>query len=275
MPYVRARDGARIFYRVRGPIDGEQLVLIMGLGWDMTGWQLLIPRLNRYRVLRLDNRGTGRSDKPDRPYSIRQMAGDVIRCMNDAGFDSAQVYGASLGSMIAQELALSYPARVRALVLGCPSPGVLMIPGSPGIVRVMLASRGLEPEEAFRRVAPYLYAASLVERPEAIEEVFQRRMASNVSPIGFRRQLEAVLRWSSLVRLGQISMPTLVIHGDSDRLLRPANGRLIARLIPGARLVLLKGAGHVYGTDRPQEHLDALLGWLEEHSLPKNLAAAG
>ncbi len=275
MPYVRARDHARIFYRVRGPIDGEQLVLVMGLGWDMTGWQLLIPRLNRYRVLRLDNRGTGRSDKPDRPYSIRQMAGDVIRCMNDAGFDSAQVYGASLGSMIAQELALSYPARVRALVLGCPSPGVLMIPGSPGIVRVMLASRGLEPEEAFRRVAPYLYAASLVERPEAIEEVFQRRMASNVSPIGFRRQLEAVFRWSSLSRLSQISVPTLVIHGDSDRLIPPTNGRLIARLVRGARLVLLKGAGHVYGTDRPVEHLEALLGWLEEHSLSSKLAAAG
>jgi len=102
MPYAEAADGARIYYRVKGPARAEPVVLIMGLGWDMTGWQLMMPLLSRYRVLRLDNRGTGRSAKPDEPYSIRQMAGDVVRCMNAAGMDSAHVYGASLGSMIAQ-----------------------------------------------------------------------------------------------------------------------------------------------------------------------------
>src|ERR1700730_4230760 len=136
MPTIEAADGARIHYRVSGRADGEPLVLIMGLGWDMTGWQLLMPHLRGFRALRLDNRGTGRSDKPDRPYSIRQMADDVIRCMNDAGMDRAQVYGGSLGGMIAQELAITYPGRVRSLVLGCTSPGVLAIPGSPGMARV-------------------------------------------------------------------------------------------------------------------------------------------
>lgn len=274
MPYVRARDGTRIFYRVRGPQDGEPLVLIMGLGWDMTGWQLLVPHLRGFRALRLDNRGTGRSDKPDRPYSIRQMADDVIRCMNDAGIDRAQVYGGSMGGMIAQELAITYPGRVRSLVLGCTSPGVLAFPGSPGIGRVLLARGSMTPEESFRRAAPYLYAAALTERPEAVDEVMRRRIASNVSPVGFRRQLEAVLRWSSLFRLRQVRVPTLVIHGDRDRLIPPANGRLIARLIPGAELAILHGAGHVYGTDRPQEHLDVLLTWLRTHS-SRTLSATG
>jgi pimeloyl-ACP methyl ester carboxylesterase len=266
MPYVRARDGARIFYRLHGPRAGEPLVLIMGLGWDMTGWHLLVPHLRSYRTLRLDNRGTGRSDKPDRPYSIQQMAGDVIRCMNDAGVESAQVYGGSLGGMIAQELALSYPGRVRALVLGCTSPGVLAFPPSPFFARMVLRRQPLSPEESFMRAAPFLYHAALTERPEAVEEVMRRRIASNVSPVGFRRQLEAILRWSSLFRLRQVTAPTLVIHGDHDKLVPPANGRLIARLIPGAQLAMLKGAGHVYGTDRPEEHLDLLLGWLNEHS---------
>jgi pimeloyl-ACP methyl ester carboxylesterase len=274
MPYARARDGARIFYRVHGPAAGEPVVLIMGLGWDMTGWHLLMPNLRRYRTLRLDNRGTGRSDKPDRPYTIRQMADDVIRCMNHAGLESAHVYGGSLGGMIAQELAISYPGRVRSLILGCTSPGVLSFPPSPIFGRALLSRQPLTPEESFMRVAPLLYGAALTERPEAVEEVMRRRIASNVSPVGFRRQLEAVLRWSSLFRLRQVRSPTLVIHGDHDRLLRPANGRLIARLIPHATLAILKDAGHVYGTDRPQEHLELLLAWLEEHSLPK-LSATG
>ncbi|MEA2647348.1 MAG: hypothetical protein QOE92_2431 [Chloroflexota bacterium] len=266
MPYIRASDGAHIYYRVRGPVKGEPLVLVMGLGWDMTGWHLLMPKLRGFRVLRLDNRGTGRSDKPNRPYSIKQMASDVVRAMNDAGIDDAHVYGASLGSMVAQEMAISWPGRVRTLILGCPSPGVLAFPGNPGILLAYRGGRQLTPQEAFQRTAPYLYHAALTERPEAIDEVLQRRIASNVSPIGFRRQLEAILKWSSLFRLRQVKAPTLVMHGDHDRLLRPANGRLIARLIPNARLVILKGAGHVYGTDRPEEHYAALMGWLKEHS---------
>jgi pimeloyl-ACP methyl ester carboxylesterase len=138
----------------------------------------------------------------------------------------------------------------------------------------MLSRQQMTPEESFMRVAPMLYGAALTERPEAVEEVMRRRIASNVSPVGFRRQLEAILRWSSLFRLRQVRAPTLVIHGDRDRLLRPANGRLIARLVPDSRLAILKGAGHVYGTDRPQEHLELLLAWLEEHASTK-LRAAG
>jgi pimeloyl-ACP methyl ester carboxylesterase len=274
MPYIEVADGARIYYRLSGPVGAEPVVLVMGLGWDMTGWQLLMPHLRNYRVLRLDNRGTGRSDKPDRPYSIRQMALDVVRCMNAAGMESAHVYGASLGSMIAQELAISYPARVRSLVLGCPSPGAIAFPGSPGILRVILSRDDVSPEESYWRATPYLYGRALTERPEAIEEVMQRRIASRADPVGVRRQLEAVLRWSSLRRLRNVRSPTLVIHGARDRLIPANNGRLIARLIPGARLHIIKGAGHVYGTDAPEEHLQLLLGWLEER-VAEQLEAAG
>ena len=262
MPYIEVADGARIYYRVSGPAGAEPLVLIMGLGWDMTGWQLLMPHLRDYRVLRLDNRGTGRSDKPDRPYSIRQMALDVIRCMNAAGIESAHVYGASLGSMIAQELALSYPARVRSLILGCPSPGAIAFPGSPGILRVILSREELSEEESFRRATPYLYGTSLTERPEAIEEVMRRRIASRADPVGVRRQLEAVLRWSSLRRLRGLRVPTIVMHGDHDRLIPIVQRPPHRRPGPGRPAPRHQGAGHVYGTDAPEEHLATLLaGW--------------
>jgi pimeloyl-ACP methyl ester carboxylesterase len=274
MPYTEAGDGARIYYRTSGPTGADPLVLIMGLGWDMTGWQLLMPHLGGFRVLRLDNRGTGRSDKPNRPYSIRQMALDVIRCMNAAGIDAAHLYGASLGSMIAQEVALDYPARVRSLILGCPSPGAISIPGSPGILRILLNREALSPEESFMKATPFLYGRSLTERPEAIEEVMRRRIASRADPIGVRRQLEAVLKWSSLRRLRGLHAPTLIMHGDKDRLIPLSNGRLIATLIPGARLHIIRGAGHVYGTDAPEEHLELLLGWLAEQSVTAKLEAS-
>ena len=268
MPYAVARDGARIYYRVTGRARAEPLVLVMGMGWDMTGWDLLMPLLADYRVLRLDNRGTGKSDKPDAPYSIRQMAADVVSCMNAAGLESAHVYGASLGSMIAQELALSHPARVRSLVLGCPSPGVIALPASPRWLRLTMGRQPQTPEDSFRRAARLLYGVSLTERPEAVDEVMRRRLKVKVTSVGIRRQFAAVLRWSSLRRLRRLAVPTLVIHGDRDRLIPVGNGRIIARLIPGARLHVLHGAGHNYGTDRPDEHQEVVLGFLAQQRAP-------
>jgi 3-oxoadipate enol-lactonase len=268
MPYAVARDGTRIYWKVVGPARGVPLVLIMGMGWDMSGWKLLLPHLEGFRTLLIDNRGTGRSDKPDTPYSIKQMAADVVRCMNAAGMDSAHVYGASLGSMIAQELTLSYPARVRSLILGCPSPGIIALPASPRWLRLVLGRQRHTPEEAFMRAARLLYGVSLKQHPEAVEEVMRRRLKVRLSPVGVRRQFEAVLRWSSLRRLPTIGVPTLVIHGDHDRLIPIGNGRIIARLVPGARLHVFKGAGHVYGTDHPDEHLRVITEFWAEHGKP-------
>jgi 3-oxoadipate enol-lactonase len=262
MPFTNVGD-ARIHYEVTGPKTGEPVVLIMGLGWDMSGWDLMLPHLKGYRVLRLDNRGAGSSDAPDKPYSIVGMADDTLKVMDAAGMSSAHVYGASLGSMIAQEIALSHPERVRSLILGCPSPGVIAVPGSPGIIRLMLTRGQYTPEEAFRKAAPYLFHRALQQSPELIEEAMQRRLAIPVNPVGYRRQLQAPLRWSSLRRLPRLRIPTLVMHGDHDRLIPDLNGRLIARLIPNARFHSIKGAGHVYSTDAPGEAAGVAVRFIE------------
>jgi len=262
MPFVNVGD-ARIHYRVTGPASAEPVVLIMGLGWDMSGWDLMLPYLKDHRVLRLDNRGAGRSDAPDVPYSIPRMARDTIEVMDAAGMKSAHVYGASLGSMIAQEIALSHPGRVRSLILGCPSPGVISVPGSLGMIRLMLTRHRYTPEEAFRRAAPYLFHRTLRQSPELVEKALKRRLAMPINPVGYRRQMQAGLRWSSLTRLPRLRVPTLVLHGDHDRLIPDINGRLIARLVPRARFHSLKGAGHVYGTDAPGEAASAELSFIE------------
>lgn len=264
MPFLDVGD-ARIYYKVTGPGDAEPVVLIMGLGWDMSAWDPMLVYLQDYRVLRLDNRGAGRSDAPDRPYSIPQMANDTLSVMAAAGMSSAHVYGASLGSMIAQEIALGHPDRVRSLILGCPSPGVISVPGSPRMLRLLVTRNRYTEEEAFRRAAPYLFHAAMKE-PGVIEEALRQRTEHPINPVGFQRQLEATLRWSSLIRLPRLRVPTLVIHGDHDRLIPDLNGKLIARLIPGARFHSIKGAGHVYGTDAPGEAAHVVIRFIERHT---------
>ena len=244
MPFLTSRD-ARIHYQVTG--SGEPIVLIMGLGWDMTDWESLLPHLDGYQVLRVDNRGAGLSEVPNRPYSIPMMAADTIAVMDEVGIGRAHIYGASLGSMIAQEIALSYPSRVATLILGCPSPGVIAFPGAPGLATATLMRNRRTPEESVRRTAKYI-----AHRPESREALMTRlRERGPANPIGYKRQLTAVFRWSSLSRLRKIRVPTLIIHGTRDRLLPVSNGRLIARLIPGARIEEIQGCGHVYSFDAP------------------------
>ena len=265
MPFADVGD-ARIHYEVTGPGDGIPVVLVMGLGTDMGGWDAMLPFLEGYRVLRPDNRGVGRSDAPDQPYSIAGMARDTIKVMDAAGFRTAHVYGASLGGMIAQEIALSFPDRVRTLVLGCTSPGVVSMPGSLGIIRLLLTRERYTPEESGRLAAPYLFHSAITEHPERVEEALRKRMNAPASPVGYRRQLQATLRWSSLTRLRRLHLPTLILHGDHDRLIPQVNGRLLARLIPGARFYSIKGAGHVYSTDAPGEAAGVVVRFFEEHS---------
>jgi pimeloyl-ACP methyl ester carboxylesterase len=165
--------------------------------------------------------------------------------------------------MIAQEIALSHRTRVLSLILGCPSPGVISVPGSPNIIRLLMTHARYTPEEMFRRAAPYLFHRALQESPELIEEALRRRLALPLNPTGYRRQLQAPMRWSSLSRLPRLRVPALVVHGDHDRLIPDINGRIIARLIRGARFYSIKGAGHVYSTDAPGEAAGVVVDFIE------------
>jgi 3-oxoadipate enol-lactonase len=260
MPYVKS-GGANIFWTEAG--SGPPILLIMGLSFTHEMWARLLPALTpQYRVLMFDNRGMGRSSVPPGPYSMAQMARDAVAVQNAAGVDSSHVVGASMGGMIAQELALRYPHRVMSLALGCTSSSGLFgkWPHWSFAPRGWSWANGSRQarELALRR---FLYADTTP--LERIEEDIHIRCQCNWSNKGFWSQFAAILAWSSFRNLPSIKVPTMLLHGDQDHLVPPENGRTIARRIPNARFELVKNAGHILTTDQPDICQQLLLSFLD------------
>jgi len=262
MPFVE-QPGYRIHHQSLGRREAPPLLLIMGLGMASDAWEKLPERLaERFRVILLDNRGMGRSSASPGGFRIRDLADDAALVLDAEGIDRASVFGISMGGMIAQELALRHPGRVRALILGAtfgsqrrshkPRLGV-----ARDLLLVSLFSRTpkrmarLLVSDAFMARSPDRFASWLgrLGRP-------QRAAA--------RRQIVAIARHEAEDRLPQLRIPTLVISGDRDRLVPVENSRRLARMIPRARLVELPGAGHAFPFERADETVRALL----EHCLP-------
>jgi 3-oxoadipate enol-lactonase len=252
-------QGARIYWDEQGV--GEPVLLIMGLGYPSYLWHRTRPALKeKYRTIALDNRGSGQSDAPAGPYPITLMASDAAAALDAAGVESAHVFGLSMGGMIAQEFALQYPRRVRSLILGCTAPGGPNAVRAEKRVTEILMARNMTPEEAAKAMRPYVYdAGTPVER---IEEDLAIRRQWFPRPDAYMAQLQGIFAWEAYSRLERISAPTLVIHGRSDQLVPAGNGELIAARIPGAQLVMLPRASHIFTTDQPEASQKAVLGFL-------------
>lgn len=263
MPYALNR-GVRIYWEEHG--SGEPVVLVMGLSFTLEMWFRVTPVLARsYRVILFDNRGVGRSDAPRGPYRIPAMAEDSFAVMEAAGVNEpAFLVGASMGGMIAQEMALRSPERFRGLVLGCTACGGVLHGAWPD-VRYMpglwgwLTKRG---EERENMLTPLLYSASTPR--ERIEEDVRVRATRQPPIASVLNQFAGVMLWQSLNRLPQLNLPTLVVHGEEDRVLPIENGRMVAARIPDAEFVAIPRAGHILITDQPEVSLEAMERFLSE-----------
>jgi len=260
MPYA-SRNGTRLFWTEYGA--GEPLLLIMGLGATHVWWHRVTPVVAaRFRTIVFDNRGVGDSDVPAGPYAIEEMAADAIAVLDAAGIATAHVYGASMGGMIAQELVLAHPDRVRSLILGCTACGGRdAVPARKEVRDALTARVGLTREAASWAMVPYTFDKGT---PRArIEEDLAVRLAANVPNEGYLAQLGGIRAWQgTLPRLPAITAPTLVIHGESDELVPPENSRIIARAIPNATLVMIPNASHIYFTDQADAASNAILSFL-------------
>jgi 3-oxoadipate enol-lactonase len=257
-------QGARIYWDEQG--QGEPVLLIMGLAYPSQMWYRTRPLLaSRYRTLVLDNRGIGRSDIPQGPYPIALMASDAAAVLDAAGIESAHVFGVSMGGMIAQEFALQYPTRVRSLVLGCTAAGgPTAVRAEPEAIQMLMRREKMSPEEAAEASVPFIYDPTTPR--ERIDEDIAIRRPWFPRPEAYAAQLQGILGWEAYSRINQIVAPTLVIHGESDRLVPPGNGKLIAERIPDAKLAMIPHASHLFLTDQTEVSHRAILQFLNEQA---------
>jgi pimeloyl-ACP methyl ester carboxylesterase len=231
--------------------EGSPLLLIQGLGYGRWGWEPIVPGLAaRHRVVVFDNRGIGESDKPEGPYTAAQMAGDALQVLDEAGIDRAHVLGASLGGMIAQELAVAAPERVDRLILCCTTPGgPTTVPMPEVTMRLFAEAPSLAPEVALRR----FIENALGEDPpaELVDELFARRVANPPDPAGWQAQAAAGMTFQGVD--GEINAPTLILAGTADNVVDYRNAEVLAARLAGARVELLEGAGHLFFWERPDE----------------------
>ena len=240
--------------------DGPPLLLIQGLGYGRWGWEPIVPGLAaRHRVIRFDNRGIGESDKPEGPYTAAQMAGDALQVLDEAGIERANVIGASLGGMIAQELAVTAPDRVEKLVLCCTTPGGPDAVPMPDVtLRLFAEAASLPPEVALRR---FVENALGNDPPaELVDELFARRMANPPDPAGWQAQAAAGMGFQGVE--AEITAPTLIVSGTADNVVDYRNADLLAARIPGSRVELLEGCGHLFFWEQPNESVRLLDGFL-------------
>src|SRR5438270_6056140 len=220
-------NGIDMYYEEHGPPDGEPVLLIAGLSLNTTTWFRQIPALADagYRVIPFDNRGAGRSGKPEIAYSVPMFADDTVALMDALGIESAHACGMSMGGMIAQELALRHSRRVRSLALLCTTPGDR---GStqPTVRLGDPANEGLSPAEIFDRSLPWFYSEAY---GDAHRDEIVRRAVENahlrIDPAQFARQLGAIRRdqegrggHGTLERLGAFSVPTPGLAGKDHPL---------------------------------------------------------
>ena len=258
-PSRASSAGVGIAYEVVG--SGPPVLLVQGLGYGGRGFGPAIDLLAEdFTVALFDNRGFGASYVPPGPYTVAELAADAVAVLDAAGFERAHVVGASLGGMVAQELALARPERVDRLVLACTTPGG---PGShamPGrTVELMAEVPQLAPDVALRR----LVENSLGDpQPELVEQVLAYRRAHPPDTAGWMAQAAAGATHDALDRVAGVTAPTLVVTGTADAVVDPRNSELLAERIPGARLERLDGCGHLLFWERAEEFAGIVRGFL-------------
>jgi 3-oxoadipate enol-lactonase len=277
MPEALARDGARIFYERFTPgkrHSSTPVVLLMGVGMNGRIWAGAVREITRagFEVLVIDNRGCGRSAAPLRPWTTATMAADCCAVLDQERIRDAHVIGASMGGMVAQELALRSPERVATLVLGCTSPGLprLDLVSSrtlAGLLGLGLTSLRPADERKVRQVLELAVSRAWADGVAAGDEPFRlvEGMLADPTPgHGYLNQVLAAARHRTWARLHLIGAPTQVQHGTADTLIPFRAGEALAARIPDAELVRVHGAGHALILERPREVIDAALRFLEE-----------
>lgn len=266
MPAVEA-NGIKLYYETEG--EGEPLVLISGLSYGLWYWRRLAPLLAElFRVITFDNRGIGQSDAPPGPYSASMMAADTVALLDALAIERAHILGHSMGGFIAQALALNYPERVDRLILASTSfGGPRQVSPSPEAMAVLTDVSG-DPVERFMRGLKVSTAPGFAEaNAPFIRQWLAYRAQNPIDPVAYQAQLAVGLSLFAPEaafdgRLDQIRAPALLLWGEHDATVPPANAELMAAQIPNSTVMLLPDAGHHFPLEVPQAAAPVIIEFL-------------
>jgi pimeloyl-ACP methyl ester carboxylesterase len=242
MPKVKV-DDISMYYEVHG--QGEPLVMINGAGAGIETLYWLIPIYSRdYRLVIFDNRGVGRTDKPEGLYTTRLMADDLAGLLDAVGVDCAHIHGTSMGGMIAQEFTLRYPNRVWTLILAvthCGGPHSI-VPQSEDMTQMYKLSPKAAAEAMLRL---FVTEEFIAEKPDLFQRLLAFSIEHPIDPRSLQKHIQVAESHNTYDRLSKITAPTLILAGDADRVVPVDNSRLLAATISNAELVIFKNAGHM------------------------------
>ncbi|HWX43871.1 MAG TPA: alpha/beta hydrolase [Solirubrobacteraceae bacterium] len=271
MPLARVGE-IELSYERTG--SGPPLLLIMGMSGTFSHWpEPFLDQLRAsFEVIVYDHRGVGESSpRGDEPVTTAGLAADAAGLLDALELGAVDVLGISMGGMVAQELVLAHPERVGALVLGCTyCGGPDSALASPEVIQRLAAGMSSGDRELSIRTAWEINAS-----PAFVASAEGQREWETFRAIGMRRavpvptimaQMRAVVGHDTHARLGQLAMPTLIVHGTADQMVPVENAHLIHRLIPGSRLEILDGAGHLFFWEQPHRSAELVLDHLAVHA---------
>jgi pimeloyl-ACP methyl ester carboxylesterase len=263
MPKIQI-NGIDLFYDIKG--NGEPLLLIAGFLCDHAYWSLIMPSLtSQYQVIRLDNRGMGRSSAPNSPYSLKQMANDVAALLDHIAIDKVHLVGHSMGGQIAQELVLAHPEKVQSLIL------LSSLAKGDGLFNNIIETWGelganVDLKLYEKVVLPWIFTDTFYSIPGMIEGLIEFAIRYPFAPAthSLYHHSQAILDFDTTDRLQQIHCPTLVLVGKQDILTPLKFSQQLAQGIPNAELAILDGGGHGFLIESPDTVISAMLNFLRK-----------
>jgi poly(3-hydroxyoctanoate) depolymerase len=243
--------------------EGTPLLLLTGIGAHIDMWQPFERLVRGRETIALDAPGTGMSDRTRLPLRMRGLARLLAELLDELSVDQVDVLGYSFGGLLAQELAHRSPGRVRRLILCATAQGIPAIPPRPGPALMLMTPARFYHPRLFNWMVPHIAGGRTRREPRQLKRQAHARLSRPPQLVGYAFQLYAASGWSSVPWLSRLSQPTLIIAGDDDPVIPLANPRIMSRLLPDARLRVVKGGGHLFLLDEPESVIEEIHDFLD------------
>jgi len=275
MPYARigntdfSVENIDIYYEIHGLSDTPPLVLIGGWASYRWIWFRQIPTFKeKYRCVVFDNRGAGKSSKPDYPYTIEMMAADTVGLMDALEIETTHILGISMGGLIAQQIAISYPEKVRSLILTSTHfGGSNYVPMDDKTMALLIAlpTETISVEQAREMRYRATFSPQFLQENSSVIEQIDVWAEKHPTPLYAQvHQSTATSKFDSELELSRITAPTLILHGDNDRAVPTKNGELLAERIPNSKLKIIEGASHFVIIEKYEEFNQEVMNFIDE-----------